>query len=656
MGQGSTGWLNPTSATPSIIQVLFGPWGENIPGDGLQYCGPTATLMAIYYLYNNGFTQLAPAPYGGPDDPNATNLELILGGLMQTSSTGGTAGGMAGGVADYLSACGISPSQVTVTQSGNPDLNWFIEQLAPNVAQSSDVIVLANFSVGWFTVSGTTFTPFGGHFLTPLAGVFTPLMGEVQGFLVLNNPAPTTFLNVPRSSSDNPQTVVIEGVPASWVLPGLTLPSQAYSQVVTPDKLGPGESEVAILTSGHAWSIPATALPSTTGYTPSPWTLVDSQTINTNGGILTVLAPLTGTGGVAKAGAGTLLLTNTNALTGATGVSGGTLASTQVSDTPFGIGPMLLENGGTLQFEPPVGEAVTATIASASNAASCTIGDGGGMLELVGSGAYEVTIGGYTNGTTPNIGRTTTGTMVIAPGAGVDALGSLQQVIVAGSNENLPTISNHIVAPFILGQDNDPAQSGRFLTYESSTAGQAAGFKAARIVTSDKVGINKVKEDKVYRVLDHQAIHNGDTVQVAALEMSGGRIEGASATLLVGSQAFGDIAGVIVNGGSIDAGTLSFGDAEGLIYTSDTGGATGISSTISAANGLTTFGPGTLTLSGDSSTTLAGQVSINSGTLLAVSTGSSTGTAQVLVNSGATLSVLVPLPARSLSDSQGRSP
>ncbi len=118
MGQDSAGWLKSHQPTPSIIQVLFGPWGENIPGDGLQYCGPTATLMAIYYLYNNGFTQLAPAPYGGPDDPNATNLELVLGGLMQTSSAGGTGGGMAGGVAAYLSACGISPSQV----AGHPEL------------------------------------------------------------------------------------------------------------------------------------------------------------------------------------------------------------------------------------------------------------------------------------------------------------------------------------------------------------------------------------------------------------------------------------------------------------------------------------------------------------------------------------------------------
>ena len=202
MGQDSADSSDPTETTPSIIQVLFGPWGQNIPGDGLQYCGPTATLMAIYYLYNNGFTQLAPAPYAGQDDPNATNLELVLGGLMQTSSAGGTGGGMAGGVAASVGLRDFA-RQVAVTESCNPDLNWFIEQLAPNVAPNLRRRFLANFSVGWFTVSGTTFTPAGGHFLTPLTGILTPLMGEVQGFLVLNNPAPTTFLNVPRSPSDN---------------------------------------------------------------------------------------------------------------------------------------------------------------------------------------------------------------------------------------------------------------------------------------------------------------------------------------------------------------------------------------------------------------------------------------------------------------------
>jgi hypothetical protein len=85
VGRAPSQWQDPVTATPSIVQVLFGPRGDDIPGDGLEYCGPTATAMAIYYLYNNGFTQLAPAPYGGQEDPLAINLELVLSGLMGTS-------------------------------------------------------------------------------------------------------------------------------------------------------------------------------------------------------------------------------------------------------------------------------------------------------------------------------------------------------------------------------------------------------------------------------------------------------------------------------------------------------------------------------------------------------------------------------------------
>ena len=70
-------------------------------------CGPTATLMAIYYLFNNGFTQLAPKHYRGRDAKKAINLERVLGGLIQTSSTGGTHGyDMQVGVWNYLSAFG----------------------------------------------------------------------------------------------------------------------------------------------------------------------------------------------------------------------------------------------------------------------------------------------------------------------------------------------------------------------------------------------------------------------------------------------------------------------------------------------------------------------------------------------------------------------
>jgi hypothetical protein len=53
-------WADPNGTTPSIVQIDFGPWGQDMPGDGYAYCGPTSMVMGLYYLYANGFTQLAP--------------------------------------------------------------------------------------------------------------------------------------------------------------------------------------------------------------------------------------------------------------------------------------------------------------------------------------------------------------------------------------------------------------------------------------------------------------------------------------------------------------------------------------------------------------------------------------------------------------------
>jgi hypothetical protein len=57
-------WTDPDGTTPSIVQIDFGPWGQDVPGDGYAYCGPTSMVMGLYYLYANGFTQLAPRQPG----------------------------------------------------------------------------------------------------------------------------------------------------------------------------------------------------------------------------------------------------------------------------------------------------------------------------------------------------------------------------------------------------------------------------------------------------------------------------------------------------------------------------------------------------------------------------------------------------------------
>ena len=240
----------------------------------------------------------------------------------------------------------------------------------------------------------------------------------------------------------------------------------SYSQVVTAI-LGPdsGTGMLAVITGGSAWSIPATDLP-TNGWQPAPWQLSADQTINTNGGNLTVQAQLQGGFSLTKSGPGTLTLQQASQLTGPTTVSGGYLGSQQTDGTPFGSASMIVSTGGVLQFSP----SGSAKIASAENAASFTAGGGAATLQLAGTNPFTVTIGGYNDTTTPNIQREPGGTLLIAPGSGVAAFGSqfgAQQVFVAGTQANLPAVlSSGMVAPWLLGVNNDTARSASFLTYE----------------------------------------------------------------------------------------------------------------------------------------------------------------------------------------------
>jgi autotransporter-associated beta strand protein len=615
-------WISPIK-TPVIVQVDFGPWGQNLPGDGEAYCGPTSIVMGLYWLSANGFTQVAPSVYNGQDDPAAVNLELVVAGLVGTSSETGT-GGM-DGVTTYLAACGIT---ITADQNpgiANPDLDWIVTHVAPNVASDPESIVLAQFSVGWYSQDQSDPTLWdndGGHVLVPI--------GIVPGGLLLNNAYPASFYDVPNLPENGQQVVQIVPVPSGLTLQNLSLPSQDYTQILSGNKGSNGS--YAVLWGAATWIIPSSARPAIEGYQPAIWTIDAPQYMYTNGGNLPVLAPVTGTGSFLKDGDGVLLLTNTNQLSGDNVVSGGILASTQTSGAPFGTGSVTLEGGG-LQLGVDADVAVAATIASGAGG-TLAIDAGAGRLILTGTGSFAVTIGGNTDGSTANLTRQAAGTLVLAPGGGTAALGATQQVVVAGSDGNLPPVSNGIVAPWLLGQDSDAASSGVFLDYNE------AGFDPATVTLSSNVGIGSLSgDDTVYDVVDTQTLEGDAAATVAALEIDNGEVAGADATLTVGSQVSGDVAGVILNGGTSTVGTLAFGASEAVIYTSNDGGV--ITSTLSGSGGLTTFGPGSLLLSGDSESTLTGQVTLNAGTLiLAGSTGSPSGWGDITVNAGATLQVL----------------
>jgi len=274
-------WISPIK-TPCIVQVDFGPWGQNLPGDGEAYCGPTSIVMGLYWMSANGFTQVAPSTYNGRNDPAALNLELVVAGLLGTSSE---TGGGADGVTTYLAACGITVTQADNPSSANPDLGWIIEQVAPNVASDPTSIVLAQFSVGWYSPekgNSSYWQNDGGHFLVPVG--LTP-----EG-LLLKNAYPASLYDVPNLPENGQQVVQIVPVPSGLTLQNLSLPSQDYTQILSGNKGSNGS--YAVLWGAATWIIPSSARPAIEGYQPATWTIDAPQYIYTNGARTGRLPPL----------------------------------------------------------------------------------------------------------------------------------------------------------------------------------------------------------------------------------------------------------------------------------------------------------------------------------------------------------------------------
>jgi fibronectin-binding autotransporter adhesin len=117
-------------------------------------------------------------------------------------------------------------------------------------------------------------------------------------------------------------------------------------------------------------------------------------TFDSNGHSITHNRVLSGTGGVAKTGSGTLVLSGANTFTGGVSVSGGTLETGSASALGAGTAPVTLD-GGTLKL---------ATLVDLSR--GLTAGTAGGTVDL---GTHSVTLGasGGAGGMTFNNGSVT---------------------------------------------------------------------------------------------------------------------------------------------------------------------------------------------------------------------------------------------------------
>ncbi|MBN9692273.1 MAG: hypothetical protein J0M24_18660 [Verrucomicrobia bacterium] len=573
-------WTDKVTDTPSLIQTDFGPYGEYLPGDGETYCGPTSATMSLLWLARNGFTQL-----GDPAGSDALNLDRVLGGLMGTTASGGTdEDGYYSGFMTYLNARGISPDQVVRVFSPNPDVAW----LATNNFNQSVV----NFSVGWFVPATpgqtTNYVNTGGHVLALLA------VDPQAGTVTLNNAAPDTFLPVPNVPGSNPQTVHLAPVPADWTLPDID-PSLKSTQVLTSE-LGPNAGTVAVLWGGDSWTLSTNALTGSPGYAPQWWELTATQIVNSNGGELEVLAPVRGDYGFVKSGEGILQFQTTNLSTGWQRVTDGVLASSWFHGAPFGPGPITLSGDAELLVAPRNEVPTDLSLELASGPGHyLAMTNGAGVLRWDRGTNTSLTlrVGGHTNGTTANLLVEPPAALVLAPAGGLTGLGTVERLLVNGTSSNLPATTAGQMTAAIVGRDSDAGGSLQFLNYDETT-----GFQLATVTSSAVLPLDQSTSVVRYSADTPQTVAAGTTAAVRALVVNQQTVGsgGPGSAIQVGSSPEGDLAGVLLNSGTVEVDLLDFGSARAFVAVN--GATNEIRSSLRWQGSLTTFGSGTLVLSG----------------------------------------------------------
>jgi len=596
------------STSPIILQDGFGPARDMLPYGGQEFCCPTAATISLTYLAENGFTQLAPAD---PTIADELNLDQVLSGLMSTSATTGTAtvADITSGISTYLSAKGIASSDYTLTVTVSPT----IAQLS-NLNQTGTVVDLID---GFYSPSGSGYTRNGGHSVALLDENVTAGGQSSPNSLLIDNSLPGAL-----APAADVSTSAVQSLSTISTTGGLT----AYGAVELNPSQYPsfwGSTQTVVETAIALTINPAEQ--STNTPSPAAWTFSSSQILNPNSGALTVAAPIQSSNfGIDIATPGTVELQNTDASNGANTITAGTLRGDAAGGAPFGTGGINLSSA-TLQVS-PTGNSSNISLTAATVSGGQLVYSGGSMLNLDPPSGASLTlqIGGNTNASTPNLFRGGNGTLVIAVAPGIANLGSTQQLQINGSSANLPTVTNGIVSPSIVGQDNDANASGDFLTY--GFAGFApASYTQATVTPLTAATSTSVYDAEISQNIPAQAIASVYALKLGPVAITGGN----SSTLDIGG-------GAILNGGTISAANLNFGSDEALIYASAAGGT--INSNIQGSAGLTSFGPGALMLT--TANHFTGGTHINSGTLIAAnSTGSVTGTGAVAIAPNATLQI-----------------
>ncbi len=604
------GFSDKVTTTPLIVQDNFGYGGVRLPADGLNYCGPTAATMPLLWLGKNGWSQIGPA---APRKEDALRLDRILGGLAATSALGGTyLTSLQSGVGDYLNAKGI-PSTAFSWTSGNGPTVDFIASL--NKQQT--VVTLL---IGWYTPSGGSYVRNGGHFVAVLG------QDRQTNILTIGNPCPSTLEMVP----DEPRHARQKLTTSTFNGASPDLPEQGIPYLQFPDMvwLGSSQAVTPVLETVLALTVDTSQR---SGPTPSPWTLAAQQSVDTNDADFTVLAPLTGAGGLAQAGAGDLILEGSNTTSGSNAISGGSFSGPG-STTPSGA---VAIGSGRLVLNPG-GAGSKANVALPGGVSF----SGAAELELVAgkNDSLAVTLGAQ--GGSQGLTWIDAGTLTIIVDRGLAQLGQACTLTAPGGIGDL--LQSPIVSPSIVAKRHGAAD-GDFLTYGS------AGFVLPAYTSSKSTNINGASASDVYLVDNDQILDASADVTVCALNVGRHALSaaGPNAVLNISPQAAGGRAGLILNTATLSGFQLNFGASNAAIYLS---GTSQVGAVIAGSGRLTVFGPGALSLTG--ANVYTGETLVQSGSL-EVSAGSGTGSGSVLVQGTGRLGVAGTVSGEILAEQGG---
>ena len=310
--------------------------------------------------------------------------------------------------------------------------------------------------------------------------------------------------------------------------------------------------------------------------------------ITTDPGVTaTIAAPVTGPGGLNKAGLGLLSLTGDNTYSSGTTISGGVLQVGTDANLGNPSGGLILE-GGELVATGSGFSTLRSVLLTANNGTLAAAV--GGLADFQGNitGAGSLTVGDEVNSGTVSLSGTNTylGNTTIVSGAtlqtlSADALSATSAFLVAGTL-NLNGFSNQIGSLAGTGTVTNNGPAGVVLTVgndNSSTTFSGTLHDGTAAVGLNKSGIGTLT------LTGADLYSGGTTISAGILQIGNGGTTGSIA------------------GNVIDNSNLAFNHSDGVTFSGD----------VSGTGSLNQMGTGTLTLTG--ANTYTGGTTISAGTL-----------------------------------------